>query len=49
MDRVMEISSLEEMCDLMCGFIEEDYDYCDENCEVIEEQQNKRSKDINNE
>lgn len=30
MKREMIINSLEEMCDLMCGGIEEDYDEVDE-------------------
>lgn len=29
MEREMIINSLEEMCDLMCGGIEEDYDELD--------------------
>lgn len=35
MERTMVIETLEEMCDLMCGGIEEDYD--EEDYEEIEE------------
>lgn len=30
MEREMVVNSLEEMCDLMCGCIEDDYEDCTE-------------------
>lgn len=41
MERTMIIETLEEMCDLMCGGIEEDYD--EEDYEEIKET-NKNNK-----
>lgn len=41
MERTMVIETLEEMCDLMCGGIEEDYD--EEDYEEIKET-NKNNK-----
>ena len=40
MEREMIISSLEEMCDLMCGGIEEDYDEVDVTLRYEEKENN---------
>ena len=46
MNKIIEITTLEEMCDLMCGYIEEDDDYCDDY--DLEETRERRSKIIDN-
>ena len=35
LQREMEIDSLEQMCDLMCGGIEEDYDLAEEYSDLL--------------
>lgn len=35
LQREMEINSLDEMCDLMCGGIEEDYDLAEEYSDLL--------------
>ena len=40
LQREMEIDSLEQMCDLMCGGVEEDYDEFDMH-EIYDEEEEK--------
>ena len=35
LQREMEIDSIEQMCDLMCGGIEEDYDLAEEYSDLL--------------
>lgn len=44
MERTMIITSLEEMCDLMCGGIEEDYDIEEQNINLINNKYSEEDK-----
>lgn len=44
MERAMIIDSLEEMCDLMCGGIEEDYELEEENNDLTNKGHREENK-----
>lgn len=44
MERAMIIDSLEEMCDLMCGGIEEDYELEEENNDLTNKEHREGNK-----